>query len=745
MTGFFVSRASAGLVAAIVLAGCAGGSLPAPQNGSPLGAQQRASAGARGRLPSISLPANLLRNRAARRLGATRRSSSSPSTQWVLYCARANNDCNVLSPLGTLTSTLNASSGLSEPQGNATGLITGYWYIANTGGSDVPYYKTNGSGSPFAVAGTVALPNPVPDPNQYPGDVAVDETGDSFGLLTDTKLAVSNISTTSSGPGSLTVFTTSGSSYSTSSLGDKQAIEGVGVAFDLRGDCFWSFNQAASEGPGLIDEFKSCKGKPRRLKSIKTGFAGGLAFDNNGDLWYTDQLAGTIYECTQPTKPDPDCSQVFTGTTFGDPAGINFDADSANLYVADATGSIDQCPVGQSECTTFYLTPQSDPPIAPSIDDVPAASDADPSPQPTNTPLTPQNYWSAYNLGASGPQGGAGRLVALVELEANPAVVNDMNVYRTKFGLGAVPAFNVYDQDGAAAKAGRMQLGFHSSGTTQMVAANCPMCSIALVEANSSAWADIYKAFTTAKTLDPWAISNSYGGPENGWYLKLKIKNLGGGRVNRQLIRLPLKDLSYKTTIPVTVSNGNSGYDECNGTLVVCFPASSEDVIAVGGTVLTAAQGTLRGWNEVVASFATSGCSAIFPRPAWQPQAKFPECGDNRTVGDIAYSAADVSVIENAVAATVSGTSYAAPSIAALYAAAGGSPTNASPIYRKGVNPTTNLPTFSISSGTNGMCGTPNTYLCDASQSLSFGLNGLDLYNGPTGWGTPNRLGLFTL
>jgi hypothetical protein len=194
----------------------------------------------------------------------------------------------------------------------------------------------------------------------------------------------------------------------------------------------------------------------------------------------------------------------------------------------------------------------------------------------------------------------------------------------------------------------------------------------------------------------------------------------------------------------VTVSSGNYGYDECIGTLVVCYPASSVDVIAVGGTTLTAAQG-IRGWNEVVAPFATSGCSEVITRPTWQPQASFSLCGDNRTVADISYSATDVSVIENGVAATVSGTSYAAPSIAALYAAAGGKAVNAGPIYLKGVNPKTNLPTFSISSGSNGICGTPNTYLCDASKSLTFGLNGLDLYNGPTGWGTPNRLGLFTL
>jgi hypothetical protein len=38
-----------------------------------------------------------------------------------------------------------------------------------------------------------------------------------------------------------------------------------------------------------------------------------------------------------------------------------------------------------------------------------------------------------------------------------------------------------------------------------------------------------------------------------------------------------------------------------------------------------------------------------------------------------------------------------------------------------------------------------NTYLCDAASSLKFGLRNLNLYNGPSGWGTPIGQRIFTL
>src|SRR5256885_13753951 len=75
--------------------------------------------------------------------------------------------------------------------------------------------------------------------------------------------------------------------------------------------------------------------------------------------------------------------------------------------------------------------------------------------------------------------------------------------------------------------------------------------------------------------------------------------------------------------VAVTASTGDSGFG-------VQFPASSLHVIAVGGTVLHA-DGSSRGWNEVVWSGAGSGCSTVYSKPSWQ---KDKGCA-KRTVGDV--------------------------------------------------------------------------------------------------------------
>ena len=90
---------------------------------------------------------------------------------------------------------------------------------------------------------------------------------------------------------------------------------------------------------GSIVEFAGCNGTGSLLKSgiLK---AGGLAFDQSGNLYYVDQLTG-IYKCTGPSSS---CA-IFTPLGVGGlviPTNINFDnSNPANLWVADAGGYID--------------------------------------------------------------------------------------------------------------------------------------------------------------------------------------------------------------------------------------------------------------------------------------------------------------------------------------------------------------------------------------------------------------------
>jgi hypothetical protein len=706
----------------------------------------------------MGLPPNLLRiarQRASKTLRRKMRSSSADSnSQWVISCQFSGGTCGVITPQapGSQVATL---SGLTNPQGVVAGVFSGYWYVANTDASDIPYYASDSAGNPFPVYGTAVLPNPLEDTNQYPADLALNETADSTGLLTASQLAVSNIYSTSFGPGSVTVFTTSGSSYSSYNLSDPNAYEGEGVAFDNGGNCFWAYNSEEAEGPGRIDEFASCQGDPQQVAGIAIGFAGGVAFDNNGNLWYVDQegqsnsLPAGVYKCNRLSS----CKLVFGG--FTDPLFISFDTANANVYVSDVgAGIIYQCSIGSSSCVQLYASGYSNPPYGVAVDSVQAASDIDPSysyePQ---GPLTPQDFWNAYKLGNKGPEGGEGKIVAVVEAGPNGTVASDMATFRANNHLNPAPPatpppLTVYNQAGAVVNpsgvAGAIN---HSSGVTQMVAANCPKCSIALIEANTWDIRDLYQAFTVAKTKATGSINNSYAYCETALFLKATERK----EDKRVFVYEPfLKTHSFRADVPVTAASGNQGYGICpgrSGRLVtgVSAPASSADVIAVGGTVLTNTPSGTRAWSERVAGLVTSGCSVVTPRPAWQPIGTWSQCGTRaaRNVGDIGFAAVNIGVVIAGTARSKSGTSYASPSIAALYAASKSRAKNASPLYTEGVMKT--IGTFGIGTGNNGACG---NYLCDATKSIMFpGQNppNKNLYNGPTGWGTPNGLTIFKL
>jgi hypothetical protein len=748
------------------LAGCSGGA-PGSNNSVPSGAAERPANGA---VPTVRLPDKLLQAAIARhnrrRPHKVRRQSADSNSQWVVFCQQNDDDCGVATPQapGTLVATLN---GLSTPEGTAVGPFSGYWYVANYGANNIPYFANDISGNPFAVVGTSPLPNPIPDPNEHPDDVAVRETGKN-GVLKSTTLAVSNFLGYSS-LGSVTVFQTRGSQYSSYNLTDSKVSTGIGIAFDNQGDCFWSYNTANGFGPGYIDEFKKCQGKPKQLAGITLGFAGGLAFDGQDNLWYVDQAGygsqpAGVYECTLLSK----CTLRFgpPDVDFIDPTLVNFDTSFTNLYVADYGDGIYQCGTGSSGSCAELVTASN--PFGVAVNAVQAAGDVAPSPSPTPTaaPLTPQNLWDAYNLGANGPEGGAGSVVVIVEAGPNGTVASDMAAFRTKFNLNpaspaTAPPFLVFDEDGRPrTPSGTATVNTHSSGTTQMAAATCPKCTIYLVEANTWGLVDMYEAFEIGKIkiITPGALSNSWTVLETAKYLKnTTLKQLGPNKFTLEYVYSDYwKDKEFKAPRPILAAVGNYGYNRCarNGHDVVagvCYPASSASVIGVGGTALTmnSLHASARNWSEQVASFASSGCSAVISRPGWQPIATWTQCGaygSGRNVGDISSAAVNVGVIVNGTYVAWNGTSFATPAIAALFAAAGNKHAKtAESFYTNGVKHSIN--TFNVQSGNNDYDGNcipgADTYLCDAKKSITFAYPNLNDYNGPTGWGTPDGLAIF--
>lgn len=240
---------------------------------------------------------------------------------------------------GSLVTTLTSSNGLDAPQGITVGALTSNWYIASTDNFTIPEYSVTGSGSPSLIT----TYNSTKD--QYPVWPAVFEKGKK--KITST-LAISNIFNTSDKDP--TVTTIDEKTGKTKTLTDFFATEGIAITFDTAGNCYWSYN------PGTIAKFTKCKGT---FDKIITGikFAGGLAFDSSGNLWYADQEEG-IYKCSGTSS----CTLQYSG--FGDPFSIAFDSTFTNLYVSDAADDvIDICPLSGSTCSTFYSTVSGDPPF----------------------------------------------------------------------------------------------------------------------------------------------------------------------------------------------------------------------------------------------------------------------------------------------------------------------------------------------------------------------------------------------
>jgi subtilase family serine protease len=337
--------------------------------------------------------------------------------------------------------------------------------------------------------------------------------------------------------------------------------------------------------------------------------------------------------------------------------------------------------------------------------------------------VTPAGYGpvelqQAYNLTTASARNGRGETVAIVDAYDDPEAASDLAVYRATWGLpplcatgatGACVTFTKVNQRGDAWPLPATDPGWAQeiSVDVDTVSAVCPNCNILLVEANAATLPDLEKAENTAAAAGPVSIGNSFGVGETSSEANADSAFTHPG-------------------IAVTAAAGDNGYG-------VQYPAASPGVIAVGGTTLTTAAATSRGWSETAWSGDGSGCSAVEPQPRWQTKVKAIKavCAD-RAVADVAA----VADPESGVAVYDSdglpgwtvfgGTSVAAQIISAVYAlAAGAGSTGAAALYAA---PATNF--FDVTTGGDGTCGSD---LCTATVG----------WDGPTGLGTPDGTAAF--
>ena len=261
---------------------------------------------------------------------------------------------------------------------------------------------------------------------------------------------------------------------------------------------------------------------------------------------------------------------------------------------------------------------------------------------------------------------GAGQTIAVVDAYNDPNIGADLKVFDAQFGLPAPPTFKVVNQGGGAG------LPKTDSGWAGEIAldvewahAIAPGASILLVEAASDSTDDLVAAVNYARSSPGVSVvSMSWGGSEF-------VSSYQGGESTQQTTY----DATFTTPVGHQGVTFVSAAGDSGQQAGVQWPASSTNVLSVGGTTLTLnADNSIA--SEVGWAGTSSGYSQVEAEPTYQSKA---QSTGLRSVADVAYSADPdhgFAVYDSLPDAGVSGwqevggTSAGAPQWAALVAIA---------------------------------------------------------------------------
>jgi hypothetical protein len=244
---------------------------------------------------------------------------------------------------GGLTPKCDVSLGVDEPDGSVA-TVNGWLYVANGDGNDVLVYRTK--------HGLPQGPESLTDAN-FPTNVDVNPSR--------SVVAVSNLGTSSEN-GNVYVYLHRQSVESrVLTYGGSETVYGAGIAISHSGNCYWGFNDMASDS-GEIVEFPKCNGSGTLIVS-GIGKVGGVVFDQSDNLYYVDTYSG-IWKCAKTSN----CKNI-TPLSSGSkplvgPANMNFDYKGKDLWVADpAGGYIDKIDPADGSIEYQYNTGTTDPPF----------------------------------------------------------------------------------------------------------------------------------------------------------------------------------------------------------------------------------------------------------------------------------------------------------------------------------------------------------------------------------------------
>lgn len=368
---------------------------------------------------------------------------------------------------------------------------------------------------------------------------------------------------------------------------------------------------------------------------------------------------------------------------------------------------------GVANCLAMIITDDSGTPLS-----------FDPAKQ-TLPGYSPKELRAAYSVTgvASGQP-----IVGIVDAYGYPAAMNDLKAYSKQLKLpvlpkcvgpvanSSVPCIQIVNEKGGKKLPTTVDSGWEAEQALdlQTVHALCENCSILLVEADANGLGDLAVSVNTAANLGANAISNSWGTPDFS----------GESGADHSYLNHP--------GVAITASSGDDGY--AGG---VVWPASSPNVVGVGGTSLFLSTNGKKYASETAWSGTGSGCSANESRPSWQPSLS--GCPNNRTVSDISADGdpnTGIAIYEGDGCTgncwyELGGTSLSSPIIASLFALAGNIQSDnsqaASILYAN----VSKQNSRDIIKGSNGTC--EFSYLCNAVPG----------YDGPTGLGSPKGLNIF--
>ena len=275
--------------------------------------------------------------------------------------------------------------------------------------------------------------------------------------------------------------------------------------------------------------------------------------------------------------------------------------------------------------------------------------------------------FSSIKLSNGATADGAGQTIAIVDAYSDPVIAADVNVFDTEFDLPAIN-LKVVSQTGSTSSLPKSNAGWAGeiSLDVEWAHAIAPGATILLVEATSDSTDDLMTAVNYARNATGVSIvSLSWGGSEFfDWG--------NGGESDSQLTY----DADFTTPsghqgVTFVAAAGDSGAQSG-----VQWPASSPNVLSVGGTTLYTSDSTGTYDSEDGWTGTSSGYSQVEAEPAYQDAVQ--DSGE-RTVADVSYDAdpnTGFPIYDSVTDAGVSGwqeiggTSAGAPQWAALVAIA---------------------------------------------------------------------------